>query len=136
MYIITVAFLLLFKYPDSWKLANITPVFKKGNKQDKNNYRPISILPNIGKVFERVVYRHVYKYFLDNNLLTWRNSGYKALDSSMNQLVYISHKIYEALENGMDACLVSLDATCAFDRVWHAGLLYKLNSKGITGHLL
>ena len=40
------------KYPDSWKLANITPVFKKGNKQDKNNYRPISILPNIGKVFE------------------------------------------------------------------------------------
>ena len=88
-------------------------MFKKGDKQAKNNYWPISILPNTGKVFERVVFIQLYKYFQEHNLLTWRNSGYKALDSSMNQLVFITHKIYKALEAGQDACLVSLDATSA-----------------------
>ena len=123
------------KFPDSWKKANVTPVFKKGDKQNKNNYRPISILPNIGKVFERVVYQEVYSFFKIHNLLTWRNSGYKSSDSSINQLIYISHKIYESLEKGDDVCLVSLDATAAFDRVWHEGLLYKLKRKHISGQL-
>ena len=51
------------QFPDSCKLANVTPVFKKGDKQVKNKYWPISISPNIGKVFERVVFIQLYKYF-------------------------------------------------------------------------
>jgi len=89
----------------------------------------------MGKVFERVVFNHLYKYCQDNNLLTWRNSGYKPLDSSINQLIYISHKIYESLEKGQDICFISLDATSAFDRIWHEGLLFKLKCKGICGKL-
>ena len=77
----------------------------------------------------------MYKYFQEHDLLTWRNSGYKALDSSMTQLVFITHKIYKAFVAGHYACLVSLDATSAFDHVWHAGLPYKLNQKGVTGPL-
>ena len=124
------------KFPSVWKYANVTPVFKKNDKQNKSNYRPISLLSNIGKVFERVIFNHLYKYCQDNNLLTWRNSGYKPLDSSINQLIYISHKIYQSLERGEDVCYVSLDASSAFDRVWHEGLLFKLKSKGINGKLL
>ena len=124
------------KFPSMWKEANVTPVFKKNDKQNKSNYRPISLLPNIGKVFERVIFIHLYKYCQDNNLLTWRNSGYKPLDSSINQLIFISHKIYQALEKGEDICFVSLDVSSAFDRVWHEGLLFKLRSKGINGKLL
>ena len=123
-------------FPSSWKDANVTPVFKKNDKQNKNNYRPISLLPNIGKVFERVVFNHLYKYCQEHNLLTWRNSGYKPLDSSINQLIYISHRIYKSLENGEDVCFVSLDASSAFDRVWHEGLLFKLKCKGVNGNLL
>ena len=125
----------LGQFPSQWKNANVTPVFKKNNKQDKNNYRPISLLPNLGKVFERVVFNHLYKYCQDNNLLTWRNSGYKPLDSSINQLIFISHKIYKSLEKGEDVCFVSLDASSAFDRVWHEGLFFKLKRKGICGKL-
>jgi len=71
-----------------------------------------------------------------HNLLTWRNSGYKYLDSTVNQLAFLCHKIYEALENGQDVCFVSLDASAAFDRVWHKGLLFKLKQIGISGMLL
>jgi len=94
------------------------------------------LLPNLGKVLERLVVNRIYSYCKEFNLLTWKNSGYKPLDSSMNQLVHICHNIYKGMENGNDICFVSLDATCAFDRVWHEGLIYKLQAKGITGILL
>ena len=58
---------------------------------------------------------------MEHNLLTWRNSGYKSLDSFINQLTFIAHKIYKALENGEGICFVSLDASAAFD-FWHEGL--------------
>jgi len=58
------------------------PVFKKGDKQNKNNYRPISLLPVLGKVLERLVFKEIYMYCSNHNILTWRNSGYKPLDSS------------------------------------------------------
>ena len=106
------------------------------DKQTKTNNRPISLLPNLGKVFERAIFNHLYKYCQDKGLLTWRNSGYKPLDSSVNQLIYIAHKIYQSLENGDDVCFVSLDASSAFDRVWQEGLLFKLKCKGVNGKLL
>ena len=123
-------------FPDHWKEAHVTPVFKKNDKQNKNNYRPISLLSNLAKVLERHVFMALYKYCIDHNLLTWRNSGYKYMDSTINQLVHICHRIYEALENGQDVCFVSLDASAAFDRVWHKGLLFKLKQIGISGILL
>ena len=123
-------------FPDKWKEAHVSPVFKKSDRQDKNNYRPISLLSNIAKVLERLVFNVLYKYCIENNILTWRNSGYKHLDSTVNQLVFLCHKIYEALAEGKDVCFVSLDASAAFDRVWHEGLLYKLKCYGISGTFL
>ena len=73
---------------------------------------------------------------MTHNILTWRNSGYKLMDSTVNQLVFLCHKIYEALENGQDVCFISLDASAAFDRVWHDALLLKLKQIGISGTLL
>ena len=96
----------------------------------------ISLLANLGKVLERVVFIHLYKFCFKHNLLTCRNFGYKPLDSSINLLIFISHKIYESLEKEEDLCFVSLDASPAFDHVWHSGLLYKLISKGIVGKYL
>ena len=124
------------KFPTEWKEANLSPIFKANNKQDTNNYRPISLLSNIGKILERLVFVKLYDYCMRNDLLTWRNSAYKARDSTVNQLIYIVHKIYEALANGTDVCFVSLDASAAFDRVWHEGLIFKLKQFGIKGKML
>ena len=96
----------------------------------------MSLLPVIGKIQERIVFKTLYNYCLDNNLLTWRNSGFKPLDSAMNQLLMVTHKIYMALEHGQDVIMVFLDISKAFDRVWHDGLVHKLNFFGIAGNLL
>ena len=114
----------------------MTPVFRSKDKQEKTNYRPISLLPAFSKILERIVFKSLFAFCQKNNLLTWRNSGYKPLDSSINQLINISHKIYKSLENGQDMCLVAIDATAAFDKVCHDGLIHKLKCKGVGGQLL
>jgi hypothetical protein len=124
------------KVPSAWKKSNICPIHKKDDRSIISNYRPIALLSCVGKVQERVVYLRIYKYLKVNKLLTWKNSGFKELDSAMNQLVFITDKIYKALEAGHEICLVFLDVSKAFDRVWHAGLLHKAKCMGITGSLL
>ena len=99
------------KFPSDWKIAHLTPIFKSNNKQDHTNYRPISLLSNIGKILERLVFIKLYEFCLRHNLLTWRNAAYKAGDSTINQMIYLVHRIYQALEKGEDVCFVSLDAS-------------------------
>ena len=85
---------------------------------------------------ERIVFKRLYEYCKANNLLTWRNSGFKELDSTINQLIYISDQIYKSLEEGVDVCVVYLDVSKAFDKIWHDGLIFKLKQYGISGTLL
>jgi hypothetical protein len=97
------------KVPITWKMANISPVHKKDCRSTVGNYRPISLLSTLAKVQERIVYRRMYRFLSDNNLLTPKNSGFKEKDSAMCQLVNIVNKIYQALENGKEINMVFLD---------------------------
>ncbi|ESP03159.1 hypothetical protein LOTGIDRAFT_59597, partial [Lottia gigantea] len=56
-------------FPDSWKLAHVIPLFKKGRRHIRSNYRPISLLNNISKIFEKLVHKHLLSYFTENNLI-------------------------------------------------------------------
>ncbi len=123
------------RVPQKWKEANVTHVYKKGDKQIVGNYRPISLISVLGKLQERIVYMVLYDHCKRHGLLTWKNSGFKPKDSAMNQLLLVTHKIYQAIDNGLDVNLAFLDISKAFDRVWHIGLLYKLRTLGITGRL-
>ena len=118
-------------YPSIWKKANIIPIHKKGSRQCKNNYRPISLLPIFGKLFEKLIFDVIYEHLCNNDLLT---PG----DSTINQLLAITHKIYTAFEElpSRETRAVFLDLSKAFDRVWRDGLFYKLECNGISGHLL
>ena len=122
----------LGQFPSSWKLANVVPIHKKNDRHAVNNYRPVSLLCTMSKVLERIVHTRLYDYCESNNLLTDKNSGFKKSDSTTNQLVYITHKISQALDSKEDACLVFLDLSKAFDRVWHRGLLFKLRRLGLS----
>ena len=122
-------------YPKAWKKANVIPIHKKDSKQCKENYRPISLLSCVGKVMEIIIFNELYEYCTENNLLTWRNSGFKRNDSTTNQLLYIVHQLYTSLDNGNDVLMIFLDISKAFDRVYHQGLLYKLETFGISENL-
>ena len=64
------------KFPNQWKLANVLPLFKKGNRDQASNYRPISLLSCVGKVFERVIFKHMYNYLHGNSLFYRFQSGF------------------------------------------------------------
>ena len=78
-------------FPDSWKKGNIILVHKKESKNLVKNYRPISLLPIFGKIFEKVIYNSLFKYFLENNVLSDKQSGFRAGDSYTSQLLAITH---------------------------------------------
>ena len=84
-------------FPAVWKRANVVPVHKKANKQFKANYRPISLLSSSGKVMERIVFDELYEYCDINHLLTEKNAGFKKNDSTVNQLLSLTNKIYKTL---------------------------------------
>ena len=123
-------------FPLAWKMSHVVPIFKKGAKNDKCNYRPISLLCNLSKVLERIVYNHLYNYFVSNNLLSTKNSGFKKGDGAINQLLCMTDNIYRSFEASESVALIFLDISKAFDRVWHKGLIYKLSLLGVGGPLL
>ena len=125
-------------YPDIWKKSNVIPVHKKNDKRLVNNYRPISLFPVFGKIFEKIIFNKIYNYLSKENLLNPNQSGFQPSDSCMNQLLAITHEIFEAFDSNpsLEFRSVFLDISKAFDNVWHEGLLYKIKSMGISGELL
>ena len=123
-------------FPDTWKLANVIPIFKKGDKSQPSNYRPVALLSCIGKLQERIVFKKMYNFLLDNNLLYKYQSGFLPHHSTVFKLIDIFHNICQAFDNNMFSCIVFCDVSKAFGRVWHKGPLFKLRQNGIEGKLL
>ena len=122
-------------FPDQWKEALVTAIFKKADRQLKVNYRPISLLCCLSKVFERIVFNDLYEYLTVNGLLTSCNSGFRKNDSTINRLLALLNSIHKGLESHKDVILILLDISKAFDKVWHPGLMFKLKQLGKTGNL-
>jgi hypothetical protein len=123
------------KVPKAWKQANVFPIYKKGDQSDFANYRPVSLLPVVAKVCEKLVFKHVFNYLKVNKIISVHQSGFTPGDSTVNQLVYLYDLFCKALNDKKDVRIVFCDQSKAFDRVWHHGLLFKLKGIGITGSL-
>ena len=104
-------------YPDIWKRSNIIPVHKKTDKQLVKSYRPISLLRIFGKVFEKIIFRKIYKFLWKKRLLKPDRSGFRPSDSCINQLISLTHKIFETSDCNLplEVRSVFLDISKAFD---------------------
>ena len=89
------------KVPKIWKQANVTPIYKKGDTSDPNNYRPISLL-NTSKLLEKIVFKHIFNHLRDNHIISQWQSGFMPGCSTITQLLEIYHKFCEAVDNGKE----------------------------------
>ena len=124
--------------PQDWLLANVTPIFKSGDRTLPSNYRPISITSVPCKILEHIIHRHIMDHFERQKILTDAQHGFRPKRSCETQLLVTTHDISQYLNNPkirqVDAII--LDFAKAFDKVPHKRLLAKLDFYGIRGPLL
>jgi hypothetical protein len=121
--------------PTYWRNANISPIFKKGDKHTAANYRPISLTCVCCKLLEHITCRHVPKHLERNKILTPLQHGFRSGHSCESQLIITMHDIMKSFDIKKQVDLVILDFSKAFDTVPHHKLLHKLTSYGIDGKI-
>ena len=122
---------------DVWKKSNIVPVYKTGDKQIIDNYRPISLLPICGKILEKILSNSIYEFLEESDLLLEHQSGFRPSDSCEYQLLSVVHDIYTSFDcsPALDVRGIFLDISKAW-HVWHDGVIYKVKCIGINGMFL
>ena len=119
--------------PGEWKAVNVSPIFKSGDKTSLNNYRPISILPVVAKVFEKLVHQQLHAYLRKHKILHQAQSGFRPGHTTQDVIVASVDDWRRGLDNNHLVGVVLVDLSKAFDSVNHDLLLCKMDRYGIRG---
>ena len=120
-------------FPSVLKTAKVVPVFKKDSKLHYSNYHPISLLSNIEKILEKLMYKRLYTFLNNNNIIYSLQFGFRQQYFTSHALINIAENIRKALDYGNIGCGVFVDLQKALDTVDHQILLAKLNHYEICG---
>ena len=119
-------------FPDAFKVSKVIPIFKKGDCSLMSNYRPISLLPTISKIFERVTHDQMCEYFNNFNLLAVQQYGFRQKNSTEYAGIKLIDHVSKQMENGKTPGNLYIDLSNAFDTLTFDILLFKLNYYGVT----
>ena len=122
--------------PEGMKIAYITPLFKSGDRTDPRNYRPLSLLPIVSKILERLVHEQLTTFIAENNLLPITQCAYRPLHSTEDALTIASERLLEARDSRKVSAAVFIDLSKAFDKVQHPLLVRQLQNIGMGGSVL
>ena len=120
-------------FPETFKKSKIIPLYKKGDSSLLSNYRPISLLPTISKVFERIIYNQLYQYFNDNELLAEQQYGFRAQHSTEYAAIKLFDHISKEMDSGNTPTALYIDLSKAFDTLSFDIILQKLKHYGVMG---
>ena len=122
----------LSTFPADCKLAKLKPLYKKGSKLEPKNYRPISLLPLISKIFEKIIHAQTQLFLDENNILYKFQSGFRVNHSTDTSLSYLNNKIMNGFENKSYTGMILIDLQKAFDTIDHEIFLNKIKCLGFA----
>lgn len=122
--------------PENWKISIVTPIYKAGNKQEKTNYRPISVINNFAKIFEKCLKYRLINFFEKHNIINKEQFGFRKSKSTEDAVFALTNNIINNMDSNKKCLAVFLDLAKAFDTVCHQKLLVKLEAAGIRGETL
>ena len=118
-------------FPSKWKQPHVLPFFKSGDKEEACNYRPISLLPILSKILEKVVALQLMHYLENNHILSNHQHGFRPMLSTETALLKVTEKLYSNIDNKIISLLLLLDLSKAFDSVSHKILFTKFQKYNI-----
>ena len=120
-------------YPEILKTTILLPIFKKGNRSDISNYRPIALLNWLSKTYENILHNQLNYYLQNNKIINENHNGFQSKKSTKDAIFHILVKIQESLLKGKQVCAIFIDLQKAFDTINHNILLRKLQLIGLKG---
>ena len=120
-------------FPVILKTGKITPIFKKGDPQQLDNYRPVSVIPIFSKIFEKVIYSRLYSFLTTMNVIYDKQFGFRKNHSTTHAINYSINRILGEIEKKRHVIGIFVDLSKAFDTIDHRKLLIKLEHYGIRG---
>ena len=123
-------------FPDVCKIAKLKPLFKKGSRTEPKNYRPISLLPLLSKIFERTIHNQTQAFLDRNHILYDFQSGFRTNCSTDFCLSYLNDKISKGFDSGLLTGMILIDLQKAFDTINHTILLDKMQAIGFSDEVV